>query len=461
MPWQRSVVDVALEVQSEAAGDPAPGEWAYQDITATIQRQAGKTTLLQPVVAHRLGSWERCRVFSTAQKREKARARWMDTTDTFLTSPLKDKVRRKTARMGEELRWVETMSTFVPFAPNDDDMHGETPDLVLVDELWAFTHEMAKSVQAAYVPGFTTKDAQAWKLSTAGTEKSWWLNTARRAGRRAVESGVRLGVAYFEWSLPERMPDGRPLRLLSDEEIVEACIAYHPANGYTLRPASLRAAWDQMGGDRAEFLRAYGNVTQADLAARWTAIDEATWLGGLEKDLAGIPGDAPVAFGVWVDEDGDDACVSAGWRDQAGVMHTELLMHGKGSARSSLLDSPRKVVPFLQGLTTRPLTVAVANVGPARDVGDEIEAAGIPVLRVSQADVTAACARHRSALADKAWKHRLSTEATEAAAGAGWRLGRWERLDESISALGAQTMAGWGFDHAPEPEPTRPPFWMG
>lgn len=445
MPWQQLVVDVALEVQSEAAGDPAPGDWAYNDVTVTVQRQAGKTTLLRPVVAHRCGSGRSRRVFATAQKREKARARWMDATDDFLTSPLRDQVKRTVSRMGEELRWRSTQSTFVPFAPNADDMHGETPDLVLVDELWAFEHEQAKKLMGAYVPGFLTKDAQAWKFSTAGTDASWWLNTSRRSGRRAVEEGVRIGTAYFEWSLPDRV-DGKRLRSLTDDELIQACIDHHPATGHTLRPAAVRLAWEQMGGDRAEFLRAYGNRSAEDVASKWQAIDEADWLTSI--DGSSIPPAARVAFGVWVDEDGDDAAVAAGWRDAAGTMHAEHL---------HLQTGIRGIVTYVRDVAERnAAVVSIANVGTSRDVADELEAAGVEVLRVSQADVTAAVSRHRSELSAGLWRSAIATPATEAAQAATIERGRWGRPGESVSALGAQTMAGWGIDHAPAPKIRRP-----
>lgn len=451
MPWQQLVVDVATEVQSEAAGDPSPGDWAYDDITVTVQRQAGKTTLLRPVMAHRAGSWNTQRIFMTAQKREKARARWMDATDDFLTSPLASQVRRKTSRMGEELRWLSTQSTIGIFAPSDDDMHGETPDLVAVDELWAFAREVAKQIIGAYRPGFLTKNAQAWKFSTAGTDESWWLNTARKAGRAAVEAGRRLGVAYFEWSLPDRV-DGVLLDDLTDEELIRACIEHHPASGYTLRPAALWSAFEEMDRDRAEFLRAYGNRTANDTAEQWRALSEGTW--GRQVDLVGIPPAARVAFGVWVDEDGKDAAMAAGWRDSGGRMHVEHLRAG---------DGVRWVVAHASGVAERqnPRCVAVANVGPARDVADELEAAGVTVLRVSQADLSAACSRHTSELDEGSWWHLHSTEVTASAQAAALERGRWARTSGSVSLLGAQTLAGWAFDHAPEPEKTLGRFRIG
>lgn len=465
MPHQRQAADVLLEVQSEEAGDPEPGEWAYDDGLITWERRAGKTSLITPIAAHRARLVNRARMFMTAQTRDKARKRWLDVTDDLLASPLRRDVRRKIGNMNEELRWVESGAVLEPFAPNEEGLHSETPDVVFIDELWAFSAEQRRQIQAGYVPAFATSSGQAFKFSTAGTDASAWLNAARRAGRLAVENGVTRGIAFFEHSLPDRV-GGKRIRQLSDEELVEACIANHPAvchvpdcpgprrrqpcpHGFTVRPAALRSAWSEMA-DRAEFLRAYGNRSAADVASSWQAIEEPVWLAQI--DPGRIPETARVAFGVWIDEDGDDAAVAAGWRDDVGRMHVEHLTVEAGW---------RWVYGYVTERAERndPVTVAIANVGAARDVADELEAKGVPVLRVGQADVAAAATRHRSELRSGSWFHALATPATAAAKAAGWEKSgggfRWTRPGESISALGAQTLAGWGIDHAPAPAPKR------
>lgn len=454
MPWQRAVWDVLLEVQSEAAGDPEPGAWAYDDGTITVERQAGKTTGLRPLVVHRCGKWPMTRAFMTAQKRDKARARWLDATDDLLSSPLGLDVKRKVSIGHEVLEWLGNRSRFEPFAPNEDDMHGESPDLVVVDELWAFDAERARAVIGAYRPGFLTKNAQAIKLSTAGTSESWWLNTARRTGRAAVENGVRLGTFYYEHSLPD-VVNGTPLEDLTDAQLVQACIDNHPARGITLRPAALWSAWAEMDGDRNEFLRAYGNRTAENTADVWQAIAEETWLRGGTPDR--IPGDARVSLGVEVDPERRESSVSAGVRVH-GRMVTELLRRDVGT---------RWVAGYVAGVAERQAVahVGVVDAGPARDIADELERAGVPLLRISLSDYAAACGRRVDELAAGTWGHNGHPDLTAAAKAAGWRnLGRnraFHGTREPITALVADTVAGWSVDHAPEPETPRPPFWMG
>lgn len=471
---------VGLEVQDEAAGDPNPGAWAYDEVDVFVQRQAGKTTLLRPVMVHRCGV-PRARVFMTAQTGRKARARWMDATDDILTSVYRDRVRRKVSHSFEELRWTSTAATVVPFAPNEDDMHGETPDLVSVDEVWAYDAEQARKLTAAYEPGFATKNGQTWKTSTAGTPKSTWYQTTRRAGRRAVEQGVRLGVAYFEWSLPD-MVGGVPLDDLPDVELVQAAIDHHPAvchtpgcvrgaapacpHGFIVRAEAIWSAWrklqDTADDPRSEFLRAYGNREQGDRSSSWRAIDAGEFLRA--ATLEQIPADAPVALGVEVDPDLRDAAVYAAWREPDGRrrLRTELIRHDQGAAW---------VARFVYDVVGRQDVTAVGmlGTGPARDVADALAALldDDKLLRISAVDHAAACARVLRELREKTWTHRGEPELAEAAEHAGTRRvgtnGRaWASQSEhTTTVLSAWTLAGWAYDHAPETEPDRPPFWMG
>lgn len=473
MPHQRYVLDVGLEVQSEAAGDPEPGALAYPDVTWTIQRRGGKTSLITPITAHRARLVKRAQIFITAQTRDKARRRWMDATEDVLGSVLRPDVRRKVAQGFEELRWLDGGSQFVPFAPNEDGLHSETPDLVFVDELWAFSAEQARAIKAGYVPAFATRDGQAFKMSTAGTAESAWLNQVRTAGRAAVEAGTRLGVAYFEFGLPD-VVDGVPVDKLGDQELIEACIAWHPAvchtpgcrgpaagrpcsHGFTVRPAAIRSAWTEMA-DRAEFIRAYGNRSTDLRSDLWRGIAEATFVAQIDK--ATIPAAEPIALGVHVDPESRDAGVSAGWRDPAGGMHVELVAYDAGT---------RWVVSRVRELiaTHQVRCVGIPNVGAARDVGDALSKAGVPVLPISQADVAAASTRHRDELGAGVWWHRFAGDLRAAASVAvvrrtsGGGVLEADPGGDPVSALVSGTFAGWAWDHAPTETKPLPKFWMG
>lgn len=461
MPWQQYVVDVALEIQSIEAGDPSPGEWAFDEVVVTTPRQAGKTTLIRPVMVHRCGTYPSARVWMTAQSGRHARRRWMDATD-ILVQHLAAKVKRKIGVGHEELRWLATNSTLEPFAPNQDSLHGETPDLVTVDEFWTFDAEEAEELQQAYIPGFTTKDAQAWLTSTAGVVESSWFNEARAAGRQACDEDVRLGSAFFEWSVPEFV-DGEPIQSLDDATVLELVLANHPASGHTLRPASIASAQTKMS--RSEFLRAYGNLTDAS-SGKAPEISRhiiASALSSVAVD--GIPMDDPVGMAIEVDPDRRESSISVAWRDGAGIAHSKVLRADPGT-RWLAAEVVRLVedgdVPI----------VAINDAGPAKDIADELERLDVPVLRVGYSDFSAACVRWWDELheTDPDGKpaptvqhcgHPRFVDAIDTVRrvkvrnGAAWVF----RHDiEPIPAVVSNVLSVWAFDHLPEPEHDPGPF---
>lgn len=472
MPQQRHLFDVFLEVQSVEAGDPEPGEWAYDDGTFTGPRRVGKTATITPLAAHRARKIPGARMFMTAQNRDKAVKRWRDVADDMLGTPLRRDVRMKVSQSFEELRWLVEQALLVPFAPNEDGLHSETPDLVFIDELWAFSAEDRRRIQAGYVPAFGTSGGQALKMSTAGTPRSVWLNEDVKVGRAAVKSGVRLGRFHLEYGIPDRV-GGRTLDVLADDELIQLCVDLHPGvchapgcpgpggrrpcvHGFTVRPAAIRSAWTAMA-DRDEFIRAWGNRSTADKSESWLGVEEATFTAQI--DAAGIPADVRVAIGVDADPvDSRDAAISAGWRDPAtGRMHVELTDRRVGT---------RWAAGVAAGVVERqrPVAVACANVGVARDIADQLERAGVEVLRVSQADLIAASVRHRDELVEGKWFHRLTevdgetrSPVTDAAEVVEWKGNRWVPGAGPVSAWTSGTLAGWAFDHAPESGD----FWMG
>lgn len=192
---QQYIDDVALEVD-------ASGAWAYDDVVILMQRRAGKTFVIKAEVARR-GSYLPTLMTMTAQNGLKARERWLEIADHdrkkgLMQSPMRHMLKCTAGTGNEILRWHTNGSEFRPFAPNDKAGHGDDPDMVVVDELWAFDLAEKRAIEAGYRPAWSVKPGQAWHLSAAGTSRSLWLKELRRRGREAVQDpGSRL--AYFEW----------------------------------------------------------------------------------------------------------------------------------------------------------------------------------------------------------------------------------------------------------------------
>lgn len=465
MPWQAYVLDVANEV------DPVTGWWAYDEVVVTIPRQAGKTTIKIPVYLHRMRITPQAELWMTAQNGEKAVARWTKATDAMLRNPdLAPDLRRWIGRSAWKLQHRETGAILRPFAPNDSNMHGESPDLVDVDEWWAFDAVAAEALQAAYQPGLLTRNAQVWKTSTMGTEASAGLNADVKKGRAAVEMDRRSGTAYFEWSIEDE-PFGIPIAELSDDQLIEACLAIHPAVGFhPTAPAErmrhqirtdLKRAGDDAEGklSRREYIRGYGNRLQTTVGG-WNVISQPAWVAAMAHRP--IPPNVPVGMGFEADPNGRDGAIAMCWRGPDGRAVAEVIKVQDGTAW---------IPSAVRALCERwdVWQVAVQNSGPARAAADAILRTGVRIrgehvnefLRLSQTDFSAACQQVYGEVTQPrpSFTHIgqavLNTAVEHVTKRRTGPTGAWSwQIDPAVSvtALVAVTAAVWACDHPREDE---------
>ena len=455
MAHQEYVWDVLLEVQSEAAGDPNPGEWAYSTADITMPRRSGKTTLLQPVTMHRAELLRRAYIVMTAQSGKAAGRRWLDLADVIADSYMGDRVRKRVSVGHECLTWVKSLSRFEPFAPTDDAGHGDEPDLVLATEIWKWSAEQGSALDQAIRPTFLTNNAQFIRESTAGTVESAYYNGIRRLGRKAVEEGRRLGRAYFEWSIPEEV-DGVSVELLPDRELIELVIAHHPRSDLDMElflSDELEAAQLPEGEGRAGFLRAYGNYVPA-VVTKSALIPADVVLKAATSQQIPTGDQIPVGLAFDLDPDGRQAAIAAAWRGDDGRAIVDVIRVELGT---------RWVGPAVIGIRERGLNlfphVTVNDTAVTRDAADALEAAGIPVHRVGSKDYAAAWTRWRDETTadDPTALHHGTAALVDAIASAGTRLVGGVRVPaadgEPIATLNAAFLALWSVDHLPEPEP--------
>jgi hypothetical protein len=470
MPWQRYIVDVIHEVDAD-------GFWVYDEIVITVPRQAGKTTLKIPIYVHRLGNLRLGSLWMTAQSGGKALERWNAARNWMELpgSPLAGMIKSKVSIGHEEILWLATRARLVPFTPNEEEMHGETPDLVDIDEWWAFDWQKTTELEQAYSPGFLTKNAQAIKTSTAGTSKSFGLNRDVARGRQAVELDRRSGLAYFEWSLPD-LVNGVPVEDLSDEDLIEACIAIHPAIGFHPRmPAPRMVAhirskeWELLGRDG--FLRAYGN--RAQHVGALSIIPGPAWAAAMGDSP--IPRGVLVGLGAGIDPKHGDSAIAAAWRDlETGHVTVEVIRYHPGTDW---------LVGSFVALAHKwdHVQLALNNAGPTLEAADAIErhpdfdqswkpgkADGTKgVLRMTAQAYAAGCERivkEATATPRPTFHHIGQAELTlgqetakkrRVGTGGGWA---WDAGDNSIAPLEAVTAAVWAIDHPRETVPELPRF---
>lgn len=445
MPWQRQVLDVGTEVLED-------GSWAFDTVVVTIQRQAGKTTVVCPLCLHRgiirpMGrTW-----LVDARSRQDGRDTFMDGVDLVETAPPELRRLFRTRRAnGSESITGPARGTFRLTEPSGDGLHGKANELIASDEGWAYDAAQGAQLLQGALPTFTTTAGQLWALSTAGTAQSAWLRALVERGRAAAAAGVTTGLAYFEWSVDDIAaatimagldPDNGQVSL---EEAFDAVLRYHPAANYTLkRQALAQAAREMTPGD---FLRAYGNFWTGT-AERvipdhvWTARRAESWPPPPEQGVA-------LAFATALDRSA--AAIVAAWRDTpTSPLRVDVVEHHDGDAWVA-----RRVKALAEKWRTGP--VGYNGAGGALDIADTLDRAGVQLRRVDAREYGAACAGFLSDVLNGRMAHGgqpALDAAVEAAAqrtlgDAGWAWSH-RHAAGSIAALEAATVAGWTYDHRP------------
>lgn len=344
MPWQQLVADVATE------HDP-DGSYRYEVVLITVPRQSGKTTLVGPVQLDRIVMNPGIRVFYTAQTGKDARKRFEDLVTLVKSSPLGTRAVYKFAAGNEGIA-VPGGSELKLFAPGMAALHGETPPLVTLDEIWDYDELLGDAMlEGAIFPAQQTLAGrrQVWMISTAGTAASVFLRKWVERGRESVlTKGAKWPrLAYFEWGLPD---GGDPY----DPAVLES---FHPAIGYTVTAAELLA----IETSHATWLRAFCNVSTEVKNPLFS--DE--HIAGLTTDPHAVPQRADLTITYELAPDDELGTVMASWRDTDGVACSRTVHTAPGSSW---------MIPFITDLkrTWKPAVIGADDGGPTRKITDEL-----------------------------------------------------------------------------------------
>lgn len=290
MPWQQHAARLGSEVADDGDG------WAYGTIVISVARQAGKTVASRSSSVHRGLTIPGHQAWYTAQTREDARKRFLDLTRAIegRRCPIRppfSTIRRSNGSEG--VSWPNG-SALRLFAPKEDALHGEALDQVVLDEAWAHSEVLGQALLGAAVPGgLTRKWFQLWIVSTAGDASSTWLRGFIDAGRAAVESGARSGIALYE-----ARAEGPEL-----EQLLDA----HPAVGHTTTRRRLAPLIGQAGPDAP---RAFGNLWPDDNPSG--PFPAGTW--ARRAGHVDWPATGPAAVAVDVAPDRSTAAIAVAWR---------------------------------------------------------------------------------------------------------------------------------------------------
>lgn len=352
MPWQKQVLEIATEYHMGYSNKTGQEErqYKYHEVIVTVPRQSGKTTMVGPLLVHRALTRPSTRSFFTAQTGQDAGDSMRSIINLFTSGESRlAPYLKPSLRAGAEGIIIPGINSQVTrFSPTKAGLHGKTPHLVCVDEIWAFDGSAGDDLVQAINPTQSTiyKESQIWWISTAGDESSVFMNEMIDSAR----AGELRNVAYFEWSMPKG----------SDPAAPETWWVFHPALGNTVEESTLEAEYSNLAqkGKLGEFLRAYCNIR---LETANPLISEDQFAAMYDEHM-----EVPASFAVGFEVTGFSAAIFAAWRDTEGKPYTRLLRQAPGTG---WVDS------FLRSLLHElPVTnIAGDNSGATRAIMARIE----------------------------------------------------------------------------------------
>jgi phage terminase large subunit-like protein len=255
LPWQRQVLDVALEHRR--------GQLAYRDVVVSVPRQSGKSVLMLMVIIHRLLA-SHCSAVCGAQSRLEARQKMLLDRWPMIRGSSLSKLFAVSRATGQESLFAlgGTGSRCRVISSDATAAHGQTASLGVLDEAWSLDEVAEQATRPSLV---TKSNGQLWIASTAGTAKSLWWRDKVQTGREAAETGRTSGLCYFEWS-------AEPGADLTDPAVLRS---FHPAIGKTIALETILS--DIAAMSPAEAARAYGNVQADELGGGWDVFSEEDW----------------------------------------------------------------------------------------------------------------------------------------------------------------------------------------
>ncbi|HEY2957372.1 MAG TPA: hypothetical protein VGM21_04050 [Actinomycetota bacterium] len=254
MGWQQLVADRAMEHEG--------GRLVRREVDVSIDRQAGKSTLILVAAVHRM-LWRRGQWLTyTSQSRLSARRKLLRVWWPVIRSSPLAHMFDVTRGTGSETLECANDSTLVLLSGDETSGHGDTVDVAFLDEAWSLT----AAAEAAVRPAMATREnGQLWVCSTAGNRRSAYWRAKVDAGRTAAELGQADGPCFVEWAAPTTVDVTDPGTWAS----------FMPALHRSIEPATVAADLATM--PLGEWKRAYCNQWPDESEEGWKVVDRDVW----------------------------------------------------------------------------------------------------------------------------------------------------------------------------------------
>jgi hypothetical protein len=293
----------------------------YDDVTGEIPRRATKTTTVQNVLLGRCVTRPGYRVIQTAQDGTRASIVFMDMVRTLERVTPNEEERGWTVfkSTGREYIQFDNGSRWWVAPPKSSSFRGLAADVIWFDECGELDPVESDDLEAGALPVMDTReDAQVIKTGTPGLVRAgmfWKSLEAAEADPKA------LGVLRFA-ARDSEVVDIEGLVERGETSAIEALLLrVHPglACGLTSMAKMLKRLATM---DLAKFIREYLCVWPPDTSA--TALNLAKW-ANTETAPAPAPVGTPWAIGYNVGIGGVAGAIVAGWFDQNGEPHLQVM----------------------------------------------------------------------------------------------------------------------------------------
>jgi phage terminase large subunit-like protein len=254
MGWQSLAADLGMEHED--------GRMAYREVDLSIDRQAGKSTLILAVAVRRmLASPDRWLTYTSASRLAARRKLLKVWWPLIRRSPLRDMFTVSKGTGSESLD-CSNGSTLLLLSGDEASGHGDSVDTAFLDEAWSLTEAAEQATRPAMA---ARPNGQLWVLSTAGTRKSTYWRQKVDAGRTSAALGVTEGACFLEWAAAPDLDVSDPA----------SWPTFMPALGRTISSETVAADMASMRPD--QWRRAYANQWPDETDEGWSVISRDVW----------------------------------------------------------------------------------------------------------------------------------------------------------------------------------------
>lgn len=290
-----------------ALGYDDPSKWSASEVAVVEPRQNGKGAILEARALAGLVLFHERLILWSAHKFDTAQEHFLRVRSLFEgCDDLRRLVKKVHAASGEQGIELVDGCRLRFLARTGGSGRGFSPDVLILDEVYALTDEQLSAV----MPALSARpDVQVWYASSAPLPTSSVLRRVCRRGRAGGE-----GLAYFEWCADAAAA--------SDDRAAWA--EANPALGDRIGEDAIVRELGSMGEEdfRRERLGIWSESSDA------AAIDVDAW-----RNLAdsGSTTEDPVAFGLHVTRDRSTTAIGCFGRRADDVGHVEVVEHRKGT----------------------------------------------------------------------------------------------------------------------------------